>query len=119
MARLPSSRYTVHRGLWIPHLRAGDDSPLRSTFRHAALGTFPTQSLSTQRIRPCGLNVTSRTRSQPCADDWSLRLPGRSHDALAVSLQSRPDRDEVGFDAVRISAFTRVLTRYGTPRVRV
>jgi hypothetical protein len=25
LARLPSSRNAVHRGLWIPNLRAGDD----------------------------------------------------------------------------------------------
>ena len=28
MARLPPSRNAMHRGLWIPGLRAGDDSPL-------------------------------------------------------------------------------------------
>ena len=31
MARLPSSRHAVHRSLRIPDLRAGDDSPLRTS----------------------------------------------------------------------------------------
>ena len=35
MARLPSPRHAVHRRLRIPDLRAGDDSPLRTSFRHA------------------------------------------------------------------------------------
>ena len=67
MARLPSSRHAVHRGLRIPDLRARDDSPLRTSFHRAAPGTCCTRRLSTQRIRPCGLNVTFQIRSQPCA----------------------------------------------------
>ena len=69
LARLPPPRHTVHRSLRIPDLREGDDSPLRTSFRHAAPGTCRTRPLPTQRIRHCGLNATSRTRSRPCADD--------------------------------------------------
>ena len=69
MARLPSPRHAVHRGLRIPDLRAGDDSPLRTSFRHAVPAICRTRRLSTQRLRRCGLNATSRTRSQPCAGD--------------------------------------------------
>src|SRR6266436_322174 len=71
VAWLPSSRHTVHRSLWIPDLREGDDSPLRTSFRHAAPATCRTRQLSTPRIPPCGLNGTSQTRSPPCAEGSS------------------------------------------------
>ena len=45
----------------------GDDSPLRTSSRRAVPDACPTRRLSTQRIRPCGLNATFQTRSQPCA----------------------------------------------------
>ena len=67
MARLPSSRHAVHRRLRIPDLRAGDDSPLSTTFRRSVPETCRTRRLPTQRIPRCGLNATSQTRSQPCA----------------------------------------------------
>src|SRR5215468_7425303 len=40
MARLPPSRHSLHRGLRIPDLRAGDDSPLDRSCRlaHAESG---------------------------------------------------------------------------------
>ena len=63
-----------HATLWIvsygiPDLRAGDDSPFRTSFHRAVQDACATRRLSTQRSRRCGLNVTSRTRSQPCAGD--------------------------------------------------
>ena len=67
VAGLPSSRHDVHRGLRIPSLREGDDSPLKTSYRHAVPDACLTRRLSTQRILPCGLNATSQTRSQPCA----------------------------------------------------
>ena len=67
MARLPSPRHAVHRGLRIPDLRAGDDSPLRTSFRRAVPATCRSRRLPTQRLRRCGPNATSQTRSQPCA----------------------------------------------------
>jgi SRSO17 transposase len=67
MARLSSSRHAVHRCLRLPDLRTGDDSPLTTSFRRCLLATCHTRGLSTPRLRPCGLNGTSRTRSQPCA----------------------------------------------------
>ena len=66
LARLPPSRHAVHRRLRIPDRRTGDDSPLRTAFRLAVPSTSLTQRLSTQRIRPRGLNGTSRTRLQRC-----------------------------------------------------
>src|SRR5262245_16314788 len=69
--RLPPRRHTVHRGLQIPDLGARDDSPLRASFHHVLPATCSSPRLSTQRIRPCGLNAMCPSRSQPCAD--SLR----------------------------------------------
>ena len=43
--------------------------PSGPAFRQAAPGIFRIRPLPTQRIRHCGLNATSQTRSQPCADD--------------------------------------------------
>src|ERR1700761_8522419 len=57
MARLPSPRHAVHRGLRIPGLRAGRDSPLRTWFLPVALDACLTRWLSTPRLRPCGLNA--------------------------------------------------------------
>src|ERR1700681_1027111 len=71
MAWLPSSRHAVHRGLRIPDLRKGDDSPLRTSFRRAAPATCRTPRLPTQRILHCGLSGTSQTRSRPCAEGSS------------------------------------------------
>jgi hypothetical protein len=68
MARLPSPRHAVHRGLRIPDLRAGDDSPLRTSFHHSVPETCRTRRLPTQRIRRYGPSVTSQTQSQPCVD---------------------------------------------------
>jgi len=42
-------------------------SPLGIWFHHAVRDACVTRALSTQRIRPCGLNATSQTRSQLCA----------------------------------------------------
>ena len=71
MARLPSSRHTLHRGLRIPDLRTGDDFPLRTSSRRDVPGICHSRRLPTQRLRRCGLNGTSRTRLQPCVDDCS------------------------------------------------
>ena len=50
-------------------LRAGDDSPLWTSFHNAVPATCHTRRLSTQRFRPCGLNAISRIRLRPCAGD--------------------------------------------------
>ena len=46
-----------------------DDSPLWTAFHHAVPEICSSQRLSTQRIRPCGLNAISRIRSRRCAGD--------------------------------------------------
>src|SRR6266404_6778442 len=87
MAWLPSSCHPVHRCLWIPDLREGDDSPLRTSFRRSAPATYPTPQLPTPRILPCGLNGTSQTRSPPCAEGSSQRSSDTYHAAHAAAAQ--------------------------------
>ena len=53
----------------IPHLRKGDDSPLRTSLRPAVPATCATRRLPTERLRPYAPNGTFRTRSQLCAGD--------------------------------------------------
>ena len=69
MARLPPPRHAVHRGLRIPDLREGDDSPLSTSSRRVVPAICATQRLPTQGLRPCVPNGTSQTRSQPYAGD--------------------------------------------------
>ena len=96
MARLPSPRHAVHRSLRIPDLRAGDDSPLRTSFRHAASRNlpFPTvtdpeapplrperhipNSIATMRRRLIVALVRTLPRCPCCADSRSKRPPKRS-----------------------------------------
>src|SRR5712691_71661 len=100
MARLPPSCHAVYRGLRIPDLRAGDDSPLRTSHRHVLPATCRFRRLPTQRLRPCGLNATLRTQSQPSADVSSSRSSRRYHDAPAARRQSSEKRRVQICDAV-------------------
>jgi hypothetical protein len=56
--RSPSA---VYRGLWIPGLRAADDFPLRTSSHLAVQKDYNSRDESPERLRPCGLNATSRT----------------------------------------------------------
>jgi SRSO17 transposase len=67
MARFPPSCDAQHRGLWIPDLREGGFSPLKSSCRKAHAKICRSPRLSTPRLRRCGLSVTSRTPLRPCA----------------------------------------------------
>src|SRR6202140_1431203 len=87
MAWLPPSRPAVHRGLRIPDLRKGDDSPLRISFRRAVPATCRTRRLPTQRIPHCGLSGTSPTRLRPCAEGSS---PLSSDACPAVRAAAQP-----------------------------
>ena len=62
-------RHAVHRGLRIPDLREGDDSPLSTPSRRVVPAICATPWLPTQGLRPCVPNGTSQTRSQPYAGD--------------------------------------------------
>src|SRR5487761_1759944 len=63
MAWLSSSRHAVHRGLRIPDLRKGIDSPLRTMRRLCHRRTYPIRELPTPRIPRSDLSVTSQTQS--------------------------------------------------------
>src|SRR6476469_3054857 len=69
LARLSSPRHALHRRLWIPNLRAGDDSPLSGSLRLALPATCCSRQLSTPRRRRCGLSVTAQTPLPPSDDD--------------------------------------------------
>src|SRR6266700_3793387 len=89
VAWFPSSCHALHRSLWIPGLREGDDSPLRTSFRHALPATCRTPQLPTPRIPPCGLNGTSQTRSPPCAAGSSPLSSNAYHAAHAAVAKPR------------------------------
>ena len=57
-------------------------------------GPSLTRQLSTQRICPCGLNATSRTRSQPCACGSAGPSAKRSCDALVAAPSQHHARAE-------------------------
>ena len=66
LAGLSSSRHTVHRGLRLPDLPTGEDSPLSTTCRRCARETCPSRRLPTPRRRRSGRSATSPTQSPPC-----------------------------------------------------
>src|SRR6266700_723518 len=99
LARLPSPRYAVHRGLRIPGLREGDDSPLRTSFRRAAPATCRTRRLPTPRILHCGLNGTSQTQSQPCAEG-SSQLSSNAYRAVHAAAPQPGDVRVLIYNAV-------------------
>ncbi len=98
LARLSSSRHTVHRRLWIPDLRKGSDSPLRAKQRASRQRTSPSRRLSTPRIPRSGLSVTSQIQSPPSASPLPARSPAHCHVALAVNKFSI----ERTYDTVRL-----------------
>src|ERR1700682_5733982 len=104
MARLPPSRHAVHRGLRVPDLRKGDDSPLRISFRRAVPATWHTRRLSTQGILHCGLSDTSQTQSRPCAVGSSPLSSDACRGVHAVAPQPRDSRGET-CDAVVLAHF--------------
>jgi hypothetical protein len=76
--------------------------PLRTLFHRVALDACGIRQLQTHRLRPCGLNVTSRTRLQQCEDDyWSL-LSRDCRDAHAAPLQCGAAQPYT-YDAVRLA----------------
>src|SRR5262249_3386051 len=92
----------MHRGLRIPHLRKGDDSPLRIWLLHWIRNACHTQRLPTPRRRRYGHNVTSPTRLRHSTAEWftrSLRLCSR--DAWCVPAISAGICVEI-CDAVRL-----------------
>src|SRR4030088_1680946 len=89
----------LHRGLRIPGLRKGDDSPLRTSYRRSVPRTYPSRQLPTQRIRPCGLSGTFQIQSQPCAYESSTRS-GNSCRDVRIAEHVLWFGDEETYDAV-------------------
>ena len=98
----PPSRHAVHRGLRIPDLRAGDDSPLRTTFRRDVRETCHFRRLPTPRRRRSGPNATSPTQSRPSIVQWWSRSPGCCRDAHAAPADFHETCDKI-YDAVRLA----------------
>src|ERR1700745_3141867 len=80
MARFPSSRHTLHRGLRLLDLRKGDDSPLSASLHRDVPSVCHSRRLQTQRLLRCVPSGTFQTRLRPCADGsfspWSRTCPG-------------------------------------------
>src|SRR5215831_17896558 len=108
MARLPSPRHPVHCSLWIPGLREGDDSPLRTSFRRAAPATYPTRQLPTPRSPPCGLNGTSQIPLPRCAESSSqLSLP--AYHAAHAAVRQLPNAQVAVCNAVVLERISSAL----------
>src|SRR5262245_27655509 len=101
MARLPPSRHPLHCGLWIPDLRARDDSPLNGSCHEGVPVICRTRRLPAQRIRRCCLNATFRTRLQQCDGDWSPLSPR----CYRVAHAARRGTDNEICDTVRLEAW--------------
>jgi hypothetical protein len=104
MARLPPSRHTLHRGLRIPDLRKGDDSPLSTSFHRDVPGACHSRRLQTQRLHRCGPSGTFQTRLRPCADGSFLPSSKTCRDVRAAPLRSGTWRSTKLYDAVRLAA---------------
>ena len=89
MARLSPSRHPVHRSLWIPDLRKGDDSPLRTSSRQVVQRTCRSRRLPTPRRRPCAPSVTFQIQSQPCDAASPSPSPSACHDAVPPKSDTR------------------------------
>src|SRR5215471_10287303 len=93
----------MHRGLRIPGLRKGDDSPLRTWLLHQIRNACPTPWLPTPRRRRCGRNVTSPTRSRPStAERFTQSAKLCCRDVRHVRVISREICAEI-CDAVRLT----------------
>ena len=84
LAGLSSSRNALYRGLRLPDLRTGDDSPLRSFSRRAPQKICHSRRLQTQRLSPSAPSATCRTRSPPCVSASPSLSPEASPAAPAA-----------------------------------
>ena len=106
LARLPSSRHTVHRCLRVPDLREGEDSPLRTSCRRDAPETCRSRRLPTPRHRRSGPSGIYRTRSRQCVDASPSRLPEASTDVRAATPRANRRTPIHTYDAVRLGNYT-------------
>src|SRR5215207_8232354 len=105
MAGLPPPWHAMHRGLRIPDFRAGDDSPLRTSFLRGVHAICPTPWLQTPRRPRSRRNVTSPTRSQHSVADWLSRSHAYCQDAHAARADLN-ERHLMRYDAVRLAEAT-------------
>jgi len=108
LARLPSPRRAMHRGLRLPGRRAGGDrqgglaepaaslrealvDPLRTRRRRAGRSASPSRRYPTPRRRRFAPSAMSRTRSRRCAGAAPEPWPERCQDVHAAHKQSRHD----------------------------
>src|SRR5262249_53367544 len=89
LAWVPPPRHDVNRGLWIPNLREGSFSPLKTCCQNSLPGICPSQRLPTQRLRRCGLSATFRIPLPPCADGSSPSSSPFSRAARAAERKQR------------------------------
>jgi hypothetical protein len=118
MAWLPPSRHTLHRGLRIPDLRKGDDSPLSTSFHRDVPGGWHSRRLQTQRIHRCGPSGTFQTRLRPCADSSFSSSSNTCAGVRAAPLRSGTWRSTKLYDAVRLGVETGQYPKTGTGRIR-
>ena len=85
LARLSSSCHAVHRRLWIPALRKGSLSPLRTQPRRSQRRISPTRRLSTPRIPRSDLSVTCQIRSHPSGSPSPAQSPAPCPAARAAN----------------------------------
>src|SRR3954470_15353413 len=106
LARFPPSRHALHRSLWLPGRRTGEDSPLRIC-RPEAQSDWPSHGLSTPRRLRSDRSGTSRTQSPPCGGGSPWPWPKASSDVRAAQptsagLRTIPARDAVVLGPVNI-----------------
>src|ERR1700730_9065465 len=103
VARLPPPCHALYRRLWLPDRRTRRPSPLRTVWRPALVGIYPSLRLPTQRRRRSGPNGTCQTRLPPCAAVSSSPSPRRYRDALAATRRSAKSAKFPITDAVGLS----------------
>jgi hypothetical protein len=104
-------RKIAWRGLRIPDLRKGDDSPLSTSFHRDVPGACHSQRLQTQRLHRCGPSGTFQTRLQPCADGSFSPSSKTCRDVRAAPLRSGTWRCIKLYDAVRLDGQTQHCPR--------
>src|SRR4029079_10074512 len=104
MARLSPSRHAVHRSLRIPDLRAGDDSPLRTSCHRVVPSASRSRRLSTKGLHRCARNGTSRTPSRRCDGGSCSPWSKACRDGHVVPLQSDAQSSTEIYGPVRIDA---------------
>src|SRR3954464_7163709 len=106
LAWLPPSRHALHRRLWLPGRRTGEDSPLGMGHTEAH-GDWPSPRRSTPRRLRSDRSGTCRTQWQPCAGGSQWPWPGVSSDVRAAQPASASQIITPVHDAVRLSVWMR------------